>query len=437
MKYQLANNEDAQYVRGSTNVSIFNIDTSIKALQTDKQDKNFVVTFTPTWQEDEFHSFTATADKTFAETLAAYNAGKTVTGILLNGYIENRPTPLSCCDAASDMLQFVQPCVPYGQWACGLVWQTNGTVGGAAWTQLFQEEADTRYASINGSDSSNFNAAQLSASSVKINNVGTLSLNAPNIQLSNSTGNGVYTFDSQKTGTVAVTSDIPDISGKADTTTVNAALALKADKAFIVHLTQEVDGETTTYSVDKTVAEMHAAVANGQSVYIAMQEGNTIQYANISVIQPYAAVVSSIYLNNLMEIFLNDNNGSTYVSVTAWAIASEDFVHGLTDNKETKTTIENVNSATISQTISSNKLYIFGSTTTPVTSFTLTGLTETETTPYVNKYHGFIYCGDDMSFTIPVTIKIANDQTLPLFASGHLFEFSILNNILTFTYTTL
>lgn len=428
MKYQLANNEDAQYVRGSTNVSIFNIDTSIKALQTDKQDKNFVVTFTPAWQDDERKSFTATADKTFAETLAAYNAGKTVTGILLNGYLENQPTPLSCCFAMSDLLQFVQPCVPYGNWACGLVWQTDGTLGGAAWIQLSQENVDTRYASINGSDSSNFNAAQLSASSVKINNVGTLSLNAPNIQLSNSTGSGVYTFDSQKTGTVAVTSDIPDISGKADTTTVNAALALKADKAFIVHLTEEVDGETTTYSVDKTVAEMHAAAANGQSVYVAMTDGDTIEYENMQIISPDFAIMTVIHANTLTEYLFVDNDGSTVVDASTLQIASVD---------EAKTMIKTVDSATISQSISSNKLYIFGSTTTNVTSFTLTSLFERESGPYVNKYHGFIYCGDDMSFTIPVTIKIANDQTLPLFASGHLFEFSILNNILTFTYTTL
>lgn len=53
---------------------------------------------------------------------------------------------------------------------------------------------------------------------------------------------------------------------------------------------------------------------------------------------------------------------------------------------------------------------------------------------YENDFHGMVYC-EDMTFTIPDGILIANNAMLPDMEWGYIFEFHILNNILTFTYT--
>lgn len=60
---------------------------------------------------------------------------------------------------------------------------------------------------------------------------------------------------------------------------------------------------------------------------------------------------------------------------------------------------------------------------------------------YENDFHAMVYCGsstsDKMYFSLPEGIRIANDVTLPDLEQGYLFEFHILNGILTFTYTKL
>lgn len=107
------------------------------------------------------------------------------------------------------------------------------------------------------------------------------------------------------------------------------------------------------------------------------------------------------------------------------------------NNKQNAVEIVSVTGPTFNNSMAENKMYMFGSTTTEMTSVTITGLDTPAVGTIVNTYQGMIYTGAGMTLTLPNNIKIANDQTLPTFATGHLFEFSILNNILTFTYTTL
>lgn len=84
------------------------------------------------------------------------------------------------------------------------------------------------------------------------------------------------------------------------------------------------------------------------------------------------------------------------------------------------------NSATYNSTMEENKLYIFGSSTTQVTSFTLTGFTTPVNANVANSYHGIITCGNNMTFTIPNTVTVSEGRSLPSFSAGGIFEFDIL-----------
>ena len=100
------------------------------------------------------------------------------------------------------------------------------------------------------------------------------------------------------------------------------------------------------------------------------------------------------------------------------------------------TTITDMTSSTtFSQAMAPNVVYIVGSTSDPVTSFEITSLTSSSN--YAEYYHAIIYCDDNMTFTRPSTIKVADDRSIPVFESGHVFEINIFENILTYTYTDL
>ena len=100
------------------------------------------------------------------------------------------------------------------------------------------------------------------------------------------------------------------------------------------------------------------------------------------------------------------------------------------------TTITDMTSSTtFSQAMAPNVVYIVGSASDPVTSFEITSLTSSSN--YAEYYHAIIYCDDNMTFTRPSTIKVADDRSMPVFESGHAFEINIFENILTYTYTDL
>lgn len=92
-------------------------------------------------------------------------------------------------------------------------------------------------------------------------------------------------------------------------------------------------------------------------------------------------------------------------------------------------------STTFNQAMAPNVVYIVGSTSNPVTSFTITSLTSTGND--AEYYQAIIYCGSNMSFTRPATVKMGDNRSLPTFFSNTVFEINIFQNILTFTYTDL
>lgn len=92
-------------------------------------------------------------------------------------------------------------------------------------------------------------------------------------------------------------------------------------------------------------------------------------------------------------------------------------------------------STTFNQAMAPNVVYIVGSTSNPVTSFTITSLTSTGND--AEYYQAIIYCGSNMSFTRPATVKMGDNRSLPTFFSNTVFEINIFQNILTFTYTNL
>ena len=88
----------------------------------------------------------------------------------------------------------------------------------------------------------------------------------------------------------------------------------------------------------------------------------------------------------------------------------------------------------------SKYFYIFGAEDTEnwqygITNLTIASLVNSyDDDKYENDFHGMVYC-NDTNFAIPEEVLIANDAILPDMEWGYIFEFHILNNILTFTYT--
>lgn len=88
----------------------------------------------------------------------------------------------------------------------------------------------------------------------------------------------------------------------------------------------------------------------------------------------------------------------------------------------------------------SKYFYIFGAPDDELISHSITRLeiaslvNSYDDSKYENDFHGMVYC-DDTTFSLPSGIKIANDGILPAMEYNYIFEFHILNGILTFTYT--
>lgn len=109
-------------------------------------------------------------------------------------------------------------------------------------------------------------------------------------------------------------------------------------------------------------------------------------------------------------------NGATLIGYT------------LDNYKESNSSISKVTvaNATISQTLDPDKLYIFGSTSTGVTSLTISGFNAGQTN-CAEYYHGVVFCGANMTLSIPNTVVQSENRALPSFAAGDIFEFEILN----------
>lgn len=85
----------------------------------------------------------------------------------------------------------------------------------------------------------------------------------------------------------------------------------------------------------------------------------------------------------------------------------------------------NVAGGTVAGVLEPDKLFIFGSATTPCTSLTLT-LAPGDSN-YAEYYHAVAYCGANMTLSIPNTVTVAENRALPTFGAGDIFEFEILN----------
>lgn len=96
------------------------------------------------------------------------------------------------------------------------------------------------------------------------------------------------------------------------------------------------------------------------------------------------------------------------------------------------TSVVTVNGGAVTQAMDANVLYKIGSTATPCTSLTITLNSGTNTTNY---YHAIVTCAANMAFTIPSTVIVADGRTLPSFTADSIFEFSILENVLSYFYT--
>lgn len=116
-------------------------------------------------------------------------------------------------------------------------------------------------------------------------------------------------------------------------------------------------------------------------------------------------------------------------------IASTSFVSSAVANyARTRTQLSGT---TFNTMLAVGTTYIFGTTSAPCTSLTITLQPMTSSATKLYEYHAIIYCANNMIFSYPSSIRIANDKTLPTFASGRVFEIDIVENVMDFNYTTL
>lgn len=98
------------------------------------------------------------------------------------------------------------------------------------------------------------------------------------------------------------------------------------------------------------------------------------------------------------------------------------------------TIVVTVDDTTFEQPMNPNTIYVVGSQSSPVESFSATSLISSDGAAY---YSACIYTKKDMSITLPNTVLFGNNVTFPPMLDNYVLIFTIFNNVLQYSYTNL
>lgn len=142
---------------------------------------------------------------------------------------------------------------------------------------------------------------------------------------------------------------------------------------------------------------------------------------HVEVIKDFLNVSTNIY--NLAKI-----NGESLLPPTT---NIQYIINGSTGDTTHVVTIDDT---TFEQAMNPNTIYVVGSQSSPVTSFTATSLTPSDGAAY---YSACIYTAENMSITLPNTVLFGNNVVFPHMFDNYVLIFTIFNNVLQYSYTNL
>ena len=142
---------------------------------------------------------------------------------------------------------------------------------------------------------------------------------------------------------------------------------------------------------------------------------------HVEVIKDFLNVSTNIY--NLAKI-----NGQSLLPPTT---NIQYIINGSTGDT---THVVSIDTTRFEQPMNPNTIYVVGSQSSPVESFTATSLIPSDGATY---YSACIYTKKDMSITLPSDVLFGNNVVFPHMFDNYVLIFTIFNNVLQYSYTNL